>query len=112
MLAGYARTMFAGVSEPRASQDGRIAARAKVAIRARLRDRGTPFEINIVDLSATGFRAETVYNVPLGLRIFVTLPGLSGIEATAVWRGIEHVGFAFKSPLHPAVFDHIVASLR
>lgn len=94
------------------SQKDRVASRVGVAFKARLRDRGTPFEINIVDLSTTGFRAETVYKVPIGLRVFITLPGLSGIEATAVWRGPEHVGFAFKSPLHPAVLDHIVGARR
>lgn len=94
-----------------AEAEGRIAMRADVAIKARLRDRGTPFDIKIVDLSATGFRAETVHKVPIGMRCFITLPGLSGIEATAMWRNPEHVGFAFKTPLHPAVFDHIVAAL-
>lgn len=94
------------------SSEERFAARFAVSITARLRDRGTPFEIKIVDMSTSGFRAETVHNVPIGLRVFIRLPGLSGIEAEAVWRSAEHIGFTFRTPLHPAVLENVVAASR
>lgn len=78
-------------------------------MQARIRERGTPFDIDVVDLSPTGFRGETIYNLAIGARIFVTLPGLAALEAKVVWRDAAFVGCAFASPLHPAVFDHIVA---
>ena len=88
---------------------GRGALRKSVKMQARIRERGTPFDIDVVDLSPTGFRGETIYNLPIDARIFVTLPGLSPLEAKVVWRDSAFVGCAFAAPLHPAVFDHIVA---
>lgn len=90
--------------------ESRRAVRCDVRMQARLRERGTPFDIKIVDLSMTGFRAETVLNVAIGASVWITLPGLSGLEAVVAWRDVNHLGGAFKTPLHPAVFDHIVAS--
>lgn len=78
-------------------------------MQARIRERGTPFDLDVVDLSPTGFRGETVYNLPIGSRIFATLPGLAPLEAKVMWRDAVFVGCAFATPLHPAVFDHIVA---
>ena len=42
-------------------------------------------------------------------RIFITLPGFGPLEAEVVWRIGESYGCAFVAPLHPAVFDHILA---
>lgn len=92
--------------------DARRAARRGVRMRAQLRDKGTPFEILVVDLSATGFRGETVYKLWPGARVFISLPGLAGIEAKVAWRDHTQVGCAFVTPLHPAVLDHITRSVR
>ncbi|MCM8731200.1 pilus assembly protein PilZ [Hephaestia sp. GCM10023244] len=91
------------------SGDNRHALRKPVRLKAQLRDRGTTrFEIDILDLSTTGFRAETSFTLWPDHIVWLTLPGLSSLEATVAWRDGLHYGCAFTNPLHPAVFDHLV----
>ncbi|RHW18756.1 pilus assembly protein PilZ [Sphingomonas gilva] len=90
--------------------EGRRALRKAVSLRARLRERGAnKFTIDVVDLSTTGFRCETSFTLYEGHAVWLTLPGLAGLEATVAWKRGYCYGFAFNRPLHPAVFDHIVA---
>lgn len=92
------------------SDDHRRALRKSVKMRAHLRDRGqTRFEIDVVDLSQSGFRAETSFTLWPGTVVWLTLPGLAPLEAVVAWRDKFKYGCAFAKPLHPAVFDHIVA---
>lgn len=94
--------------------DPRRALRKAVKMRAHLRDRGqTKFEIDVVDLSQSGFRAETSFTLWPGTVVWLTLPGLAALEAVVAWRDKFRYGCAFAKPLHPAVLEHIVAlSLR
>lgn len=89
--------------------EGRRAERKVVSLTAQLRERGAhKFMVDVVDLSITGFRCETSFNLYMGHAVWLTLPGLSGLEATVAWKQGYCYGFAFNRPLHPAVFDHIV----
>ncbi len=97
---------------PNASEgdESRHALRKSVKMRAHLRDRGTTrFEIEVIDLSVTGFRAQTSFTLWPGTTVWLTLPGLAGLEAVVAWRDKTLYGCAFSKSLHPAVFDHIVA---
>ena len=90
--------------------DHRCAFRRGVALRAKLRNRSsTRFDVSVLDLSRTGFRAEVDYSLDPGAIVWIMLPGLQGLEATIAWRHGQTVGAAFRQPLYPAVFDHIVA---
>lgn len=87
----------------------RRALRKAVKVRAHLRDRGqTRFEIDVVDLSQSGFRAQTSFTLWPGTVVWLTLPGLAPLEAVVAWRDRSTYGCAFAKPLHPAVFEHIV----
>ena len=87
----------------------RAATRLSTKLDALLRDRtGRRCAVSVVDLSLTGFRAETVSKLHPGTLVWVTLPGLQGLEATIAWQRGEHIGAAFVRPLYAAVFDHIV----
>lgn len=89
--------------------DDRRALRQPVQLAAQLRDRGAAkFAIRLIDLSLTGFRAESSSILHEGVLVWLTLPGMAGLEATVVWRDGFLYGCAFSTPLHPAVFDHIV----
>lgn len=95
------------------SVDTRATLRLPTKLDARLRDRtGTRGTIRVVDLSLTGFRAETASTLRTGTVVWVTLPGLQSLEATIAWQRGEHIGAAFVRPLHAAVFDHIVRLAR
>jgi hypothetical protein len=90
--------------------DSRRSLRRAVKMRAHLRDRGqTRFEIEVTDLSRLGFRAETSFTLWPGTIVWLTLPGLAGLEAVVAWRDKFKYGCAFAKPLHPAVFEHIIA---
>ena len=92
------------------SDENRRALRKAVKVRAHLRDRGqTRFEIDVVDLSQSGFRAQTSFTLWPGTVVWLTLPGLAPLEAVVAWRDRSTYGCAFAKPLYGAVFDHIVA---
>jgi hypothetical protein len=89
--------------------EGRQATRSRVAFRAELRDpTWVRYNVDILDLSATGFRCLASYSLEPGQTIWIKLPGLSGLEAKVAWRQGDVIGAAFVRPLYPAVFDHIV----
>ncbi|MEH3035308.1 MAG: pilus assembly protein PilZ [Sphingomonas adhaesiva] len=101
---------FPTTSADSESEESRHALRRAVTMRAHLRDRGTTrFEIDVIDLSVTGFRAQTSFTLWPGTTVWLTLPGLAALEAVVAWRDKTRYGCAFSKPLHPAVFDHIVA---
>jgi PilZ domain len=107
--------MSVATRDPRAVMAGenRATLRRPVKLRARLRDRGaTKFEITVLDLSATGFRAETAFRLSAGAMVWISLPGLSALEAEVAWQAREQVGARFLQPLHPAVFEHICELAR
>jgi PilZ domain len=90
------------------NRDARRAMRLDVAFDAGLREPGSSkFQISVVDLSVTGFRCETSFSLREGSTVWLTIPGLAGIEAIVAWKDQFHYGCSFKAPLHIAVFDHI-----
>ncbi len=104
------RSPFSGATPP-SHAEGRTAARSQVLILAELRDRtSTRHNVEVLDLSATGFRCVADYSLEAGQTIWIKLPGLSGLEATVAWRRADMIGAAFLRPLYPAVFEHIVRS--
>ena len=88
--------------------------RLDVCFNAGLREPGSAhkFEVDVIDLSMTGFRFETSFTIKPGSMVFVTIPGMSTLEATVHWsRGFIY-GAQFDHPLHTAVFDLIAARHR
>lgn len=93
--------------------DSRRAFRASVTGRARFREMGcNPFEVELHDLSYTGFRMVTYGRPQLGTHIWVTLPGLQALEAVVRRADGNDFGCEFVSPLHPAVAAHLQKHLR
>ena len=90
--------------------DNRDRPRAPYRIAATLRDRrSNKFEVHLVDLSASGFQAEAHPSLDPGAIVWLAIPGMQGMEATVMWRKRAVIGCRFNQPLHPAVFDHLVA---
>lgn len=86
--------------------------RASFRVAAVLRDRASnKFHIHLVDLSTTGFQAEAHPSLDPGAIVWLAIPGMQGLEARVMWRQRAVVGCQFSQPLHPAVFDHLVAKL-
>ncbi len=91
----------------------RGAERAPVRARARYREPGlNPFDVELYDLSSTGFRMITCFRPQMGKRIWVNLPGLQPLEAIVRRSDGNNYGCEFLHPLHPAVAAHLQAKLR
>jgi PilZ domain len=89
--------------------DTRRADRLDIDFPAMLREAGmSKFSVKVKDLSVTGFRCETSFTMTMGSTVWLTIPGLSGLEATVAWKDGFKYGFAFLAPLHVAIFDHVI----
>ena len=77
---------------------------------ATLRETGaSSAPITVQDLSTTGFRAEWLYRLPVGSRVWLKLGELEALAAIVAWNRNFEIGCRFEHPLHPAVFARIVA---
>lgn len=86
--------------------------RVPIVLRARLRDRhSNKYDVRLLDLSVTGFRAEAHYSLDAGQIVWLAIPGMQGLEATIAWRHGLEIGCSFRQPLYPPVLDHIVKTL-
>ena len=86
----------------------RIAMRLPVGIKAQFREQGlNRMDVDVVDLSATGFCINTEYRVRVGQRVWLAIPTLKAMEATVRWSNGQNHGCEFTNPMHPAVVDHI-----
>lgn len=96
--------------DPPLPVDGRAAERKRVGIAGHVREiGGSLLDVQVHDLSCTGFRVACIYNIPAGARVFLTIPTFAAMEAIVAWRDRQGFGCKFEQPLHPAVFDMIVA---
>lgn len=92
------------------TSDARSTGRADVGIKAQLREMGgKAHEVVVEDLSASGFRVDSIYNVAVGGRVFLTIPGFAAMEAVVAWKDKSGYGCKFERPLNAYVFEAIVA---
>ena len=93
------------------SEEARAAPRAQIRAQADLREAGggSRYKIDMIDISISGFRFESANSIRTGLRGFVTLPGMQGLECVVAWEKNWIHGARFVQPLHPSVRDHIAA---
>lgn len=97
----------------KAPASARRAERAPVKARARYREPGlNPFDVELFDLSSTGFRMVTFFRPQLGKHIWVNLPGLQPLEAIVRRADGNDYGCEFVYPLHPSVAAHLQTKLR
>lgn len=88
------------------------AERKLIRARARFRETGSnPFEVELFDLSASGFRMTSYARPPVGTHIWVSLPGLQSLEAVVRRAKGNDFGCQFVNALHPAVAKHLQAQL-
>lgn len=94
-------------------RDYRAAMRSEVTATVRLREVGsTQFDVQLLDLSTSGFRCQTFYGLAVDCRVFITIPTFGPLEACVAWKGSQYYGCRFIRPIHPAVLDTIVARFR
>lgn len=95
--------------------DERRNARQQICIKGQFRKGiGLALAVDVVDLTSHGCQLE---NIPTNLRrqdiISIRIEGFGPITATVKWLEVgKKAGLEFQSPLHSAVFDHILAKHR
>lgn len=93
--------------------EGRQAERRVVNLAARLRDAGaTSADIEVQNLSVTGFMAEGELALEIGAQAWLKLPGLEPQNSRVVWAEDGKAGFEFATPLHPATLELLTATDR
>ena len=98
---------------PADAAENRRAERVAAEMRAKVRDRyGNKYDVHVLDLSVTGFRADADFAFDAGQIVWLTIPGMEGLEATIAWRRGRIIGARFNRQLYPAVLDHVVRTIR
>jgi hypothetical protein len=69
------------------------------------------YRVKIFDASLHGCRIEFVERPRLDEQLWVKFDGLQPLEAEVCWIEGFVVGVNFVQPMHPAVFDRLVAGL-
>lgn len=93
-----------------AAQEDRCGVRVPVNMSAKLRPSGTSgFEVTVYDISISGFSCNAVTGMRPGSLCWLSLGGLTGLQAEVVWNDGARVGCAFASLINQAVFDRLAA---
>ncbi len=93
-----------------AAQEDRSAPRVKLKIPAQMRPSGSPaFSVIVRDLSLSGVACEALTGMSAGTRVWLTLPGLSALQAKIVWNDGTMVGCEFDTLLNVAVMENVLA---
>ena len=90
-------------------QDPRRQSRDGALIGVKFRRKGEAwFRTKVTDMSPAGFRLLSFVKLRVGMEVWIMFPGFDGRKARVMWVANHEAGCTFESPLHPAIFDHIV----
>ena len=96
-----------GFNNPDESRRSSI--RAGVEITAQIREHGySYFKTRLLDISESGFRIAHPTKFVIGAVVYLKIPGLESLKAQVMWERNFEYGCMFETPLHTAVFEHIV----
>jgi len=108
---GKAGLRFATVGASEEIQ--RDSRRTNVASEVRMRRLGhNNYSVRIFDMSPTGCRVEVVERPKAGEHVTIKFEGIEALIAEVCWVEEFIVGLKFERPLHPAVFDLLLARLQ
>jgi len=93
-------TIKARISEASDPADRRRSSRVAVEIDARVRELGEEgCEARVVNISNTGFMAETDGTFEVGTRVWLILPGRERANALVRWIAGDRMGAEFAEPM-------------
>ena len=93
-------TIKARITEASDPTDRRRSARLSVEIGARVRELGDEgCEAKLVNISETGFMAESTGHFEVGTRIWLILPGRDRANALVRWIAGDRIGAEFAEPI-------------
>ena len=86
-----------------------VAQRTRLAILCEVRQGIRPWKMaRLSDLSETGFKLAWLPDYNPGQPLKIRIPGIETLNARICWHEGKQIGCAFASPLHVAVFEHLV----
>ena len=86
-----------------------VAPRAQLSILCEVRQGMRPWKMaRLSDLSETGFKLAWLPDYNPGQPLKIRIPGIEPLNAKICWHEGKQIGCAFASPLHIAVFEHLV----
>ena len=92
-----------GIIDPPKSDERRRAERVPVELDAKLRELGnTGSEARVLNLSDTGFMAETAEEFAVGARVWLMLPGRDRANAVVRWVEAGRIGAEFSETMPSA----------
>jgi hypothetical protein len=100
--------MSASLLEPSARRSERTALDATVSLR---RSGKLNYRVRVFDASLHGCRVEFVDRPSIQEQLWVKFDGLQAIEAEVCWTEGFTTGVNFRQPIHPAVFERLIANL-
>lgn len=90
----------------------RRSARVPLQAEVQLRRSGQHhYMANVYDVSPEGCRLEFVERPRLDETVWIKFDGLDAIQSTVCWTEGFEVGVEYARPIHPAVFDVLIARL-
>lgn len=87
----------------------RVTLNASVSLR---RIGGHACRTALFDLTPAGCKVEFLHRPRVGDRLWAKFEGIEAVEATVAWVDGFQGGLKFIRPLHPAIFDWLVARLN
>jgi hypothetical protein len=91
------RARIADAEDPR---ERRRASRLPVELEAHVRELGTTgVDARIVNISETGFMAQTNVRFEVGTRVWLILPGRARANAVVKWTAGDKLGAEFADPI-------------
>lgn len=97
-----------GGSNPTPRKSARVGLAAEVSLR---RSGQTNYRASVHDVSQEGCKVEFVERPMLDEIVWVKFEGLEAMEAMVCWVEGFAAGLEFQRPVHPAVFDILLARL-
>lgn len=93
-------TIDARIAKHHPGDDRRGATREPVEVDARLRELGTEgTEATVLNISTTGFMAETAGEFAVGARVWLIIPGRDRANAVVRWAEGKRIGAEFAEPI-------------
>lgn len=100
----------ARIADDSSPADRRVQRRASVDLEAHVREMGsTGTEARLVNISPTGFMAETSADYEVGARVWLILPGRERASAVIRWTAAGKLGAEFAEPLSEEALAQIGA---
>ena len=94
-------------------QEGRSVERRVVNLAARLRDPGaTLVEAEVLNLSISGFMAETEAMLAVGDTVWLKISGLEAQQSRVAWTKDGRIGCEFATHLYPLTIEMLVQANR